>query len=152
MSKFESSIKQIGAPQQKVYDTLSDLRNLSLLKERFEQIKENIPAEERDKLDQLKNLAFDENSISIEAPMVGTIKMVIVEREEPKTIKFQGENSPIPLTFWIQLLPVSSETSKMRLTIDADVPFFLKGMVQKPLSEGIEKIAEALSRIPYNTI
>lgn len=152
MSKFESSIKQIAAPQQKVYNTLTDLRNLSLLKERFEQIKDSIPAEEQEKLNQLKDLTFDENSISIEAPMVGTIRMIIVEREEPKTIKMQSEQSPVALTFWIQLLPVTTESSKMRLTIDADIPFLLKGMVQKPLQEGIERIADALAMIPYENI
>lgn len=149
MSKFESSIKQIAAPQEKVYQTLSDLRNLALLKERFEQVKESIPAEEQEKLSQLKDLSFTEDSLAITAPMVGEIKMKIIEREEPKTIKFQSENAPVVFTFWIQLLPVTNETSKMRLTIDADIPFFLKGMVQKPLAEGIEKIAEALARVPY---
>lgn len=152
MSKFESSVRQIDAPQQKVYATLSDLRNLQLLKDRFEELKAKIPADELDKLQQLKDLTFDADSISITAPMIGAIKMVVVERDEPKTIKFASENSPVPLTFWIQLLPITDTTSKMRLTVDADVPFFLKSMVQKPLGEGIEKVAEALSMIPYNTI
>ena len=35
------------------------------------------------------------------------------------------------------------------LTIDADIPFFAKGMVAGPLQEGIEKVADALSMIPY---
>lgn len=152
MSKFESSIKQIAAPQQKVYDTLSDLRNLEGLKARFSQLKDQLPADEQEKLSQLKDLTFDADSISVSAPMVGEIKMRIIDREEPKTIKFQSEQSPVALTFWIQLLPVTAETSKMRLTIDADIPFFLKGMVQKPLSEGIEKIADALSMVPYGNM
>ena len=81
--------------------------------------------------------------------MVGDIKMRIVEREAPKTIKFETENSPVPFNFWIQLLPTDEAACKMKLTIKADLNPFIKGMVKKPLEEGIEKIAEALAMIPY---
>ena len=136
MSKFESSIKVIPYSQQAVYNTLSDLTNV-------ERIKDKIPQ------DKLEGLTFDRDSISMSMKPVGQVSMRIVNREEPKTIKFQSENSPQSFFFWIQLLPVTEGQCKMRLTIDADVPFFLKKMVQGPLAEGIEKIAEALAMIPY---
>lgn len=136
MAKFESSVKQIPYPQQAVYNMLSDLTNI-------ERVKNRVPE------DKLKDLSFDKDSISISVPPVGAVSMRIIEREEPKTIKFESANSPMPFNFWIQLLPVSETESKMRLTIKADIPFMLKGMVTKPLQEGIEKIAEALAMIPY---
>ena len=136
MSKFESSIKVIPYSQQTVYNTLSDLTNV-------ERIKDKIPQ------DKLEGLTFDRDSISMSMKPVGQVSMRIVNREEPKTIKFQSENSPLSFFFWIQLLPVTEGQCKMGLTIDADVPFFLKKMVQGPLAEGIEKIAEALAMIPY---
>ena len=37
----------------------------------------------------------------------------------------------------------------MKLTIKAELNMFIKGMVKKPLEEGIEKIADALAMIPY---
>ena len=136
MSKFESSIKQIAYPQQSVYNMLSDLTNI-------ERVKDKVPE------DKLKDLTFDKDTISISVSPVGQISMRIVERDEPKTIKFASENSPMLFNFWIQILPVSDTASKMKLTIDADIPFFAKGMVSGPLKEGIEKIAEALATIPY---
>ncbi|MGM9722950.1 MAG: SRPBCC family protein [Prevotella sp.] len=136
MAKFESSVKQIPYPQQAVYNMLSDLTNI-------ERVKDRVPE------DKLKDLSFDKDSISISVPPVGAVSMRIIEREEPKTIKFESANSPMPFNFWIQLLPVNETESKMRLTIKADIPFMLKGMVTKPLQEGIEKIAEALAMIPY---
>ena len=136
MSKFESSIKQIAYPQQSVYNMLSDLTNI-------ERVKDKVPE------DKLKDLTFDKDTISISVSPVGQISMRIVERDEPKTIKFVSENSPMSFNFWIQILPVSDTASKMKLTIDADIPFFAKGMVSGPLKEGIEKIAEALATIPY---
>lgn len=136
MAQFESSIKQIPYAQQKVYDMLSDLSNI-------DRVKDKIPE------DNLNDLTFDSDSISINASPVGNITMRIIEREEPKCIKFESENSPMPFNFWIQILPTSETASKIRLTIKADIPIFLKGMVTKPLQEGIEKIADALAMIPY---
>lgn len=152
MSKFESSVKQIAAPQQKVYGALSDLRFIQKMIASAERIKDKIPADQQEAIEKMKDLTVDADSVAVTAPMVGEVKMTIVERDEPKMIKFQSEKSPIPLTFWIQILPVTDETSKIRLTVDADLPFFLKGMAQKPLSEGIEKVADALTIVPYNSL
>lgn len=146
---FDSSIKQIFHKQESVYNTLSDLNNLQRLKDKFEQVKDQIPEDKKEQLDKIKDLTFDSDSISISAPMVGEIKMRIIDREAPKTIKFETENSPVPFNFWIQLLPTSETACKMKLTIKADLNPFIKGMVKKPLEEGIEKIADALAMIPY---
>ena len=80
---------------------------------------------------------------------MGEIRLHIVDREEPKTIKFETEQSPLPFNFWIQLLPLTETSCKMKLTIKAELNPFIKGMVQKPLQEGIEKIADVLQMINY---
>lgn len=138
MSKFESSIKHIQYPQTMVYAALSNLQNL-------EKVRDRLPA------DKVKDLSFDSDSLSISAPM-GSISMRIIEREEPKCIKFETENSPINANLWIQIVPEGEQACKMRLTIKADLNPFIKGMVAKPLQEGLEKIADALAMIPYSNI
>ena len=80
---------------------------------------------------------------------MGTIRLRIIEREEPKCVKFETEQSPMPFNLWIQVLPVDANNSKMKVTVKADIPFMLKGMVAGPLQDGIEKIADALSQIPF---
>ena len=135
MSKFESSIKHIPYPQTAVYATLSDLSNI-------EKVRDRLPA------DKIKDLQFDSDSVSINAPM-GSVTLRIIEREEPKCIKFAAENSPIAANLWIQIVPEGDAACKMRLTIKADLNPFIKGMVAKPLQEGIEKIADVLAIIPY---
>lgn len=132
---IESSIRQIDAPQQNVYDLLSNLENI-------EKVRDKIPE------DKVENLEFDHDSISIKTQL-GAIKLVIVNREEPKMIKFETAESPLPFNFWIQILPVTETTSKMKLTIKADINPFMAGMVKKPLQDGIEKIADALQMIKY---
>ena len=135
MATFESTIREINYPQQNVYNLLSDLSNIEKIKDRLPEYK-------------VKDLIFDENSISISYPM-GAVKLNIIEREEPKCIKFETAKSPLPFNLWIQILPMNESSCKMKLTIKAELNPFIKGMVSKPLQEGIEKIADALQMIKY---
>ena len=136
MTSFESSIKQIPYPQTAVYQSLSNLENL-------EKVRDRVPE------DKIKDFSFDRDSVSINVDPVGQISLRICEREEPKCIKFEAAQSPMPFNLWIQVLPVTETTSKMKLTLKADIPFVLKGMVSRPLQDGLEKIADALAQIPY---
>ena len=136
MSKFESSIKQINYPVEDVYRNISDLSNL-------ERVRDRVPQ------DKLQDFQFDSDSVQVSVSPVGTIKLRICEREENKCVKFETEQSPMPFNLWIQVLPVSATESKMKVTVKADIPFMLKGMVSGPLRDGVEKIADALSQIPF---
>jgi len=135
VTKFESSVKQIPYPVENVYRNISDLSNL-------ERVRDRIPE------DKLQDFQFDSDSVQVSVP-VGTIKLRIIEREENKCVKFETEQSPLPFNLWIQVLPVSETESKMKVTVKADIPFMLKGMVSGPLQDGVEKIADALAQIPY---
>ena len=135
-SKFESSVREIKSPQQKVYDALSNLQNL-------EKIRDRLPE------DKIQDFTFDNDSVSVNVPPVGSIALQNIEREEPKTIKFESVNSPIAFNLWIQLLPLTEETCKMKLTIKAELNPFIKGMVAKPLQEGLEKMADVIQMIQY---
>ena len=136
MTKFESSIKQIPYPVEAVYRNISDLSNL-------ERVRDRIPQ------DKLQDFQFDSDSVQVSVSPVGTIKLRICDREENKCVKFETEQSPLAFNLWIQVLSVSDTTSKMKVTVQADIPFMLKGMVSGPLQDGVEKIADALSQIPF---
>ena len=151
--KESSSVKNISAPVERVYATLSNLENLRPLIERAqndEGLREKMrQAEQENALEQLKDIEITADSIALPTPMFGTISMCIIEREEGKCIKFETQQSPVKANLWIQTLPVSSDQSKMKLTIDADIPFMLKAMVGGKLKDGVEKIADALAMINY---
>ena len=136
-TRFENSVKQIPYPQQAVYDMLSNLENISKVMDR-------VPA------DKIKDISFDRDHVSMSVDPVGAIKLAVCEREEPKCIKFQTEKSPVPFYVWIQMLPVTDTTSKMKITAEADLNPFIKTLVQKPLQDGVEQIADGLAQIQYN--
>lgn len=151
LSKFESEIKIIPQPTETVYQRFADLRNLQGLKERLndpavaEQMAANVPEEKMEEIRKyVEQMTFDEDSLQIASPM-GALTLRIVERETPKLIKLAGENTPLPIFLWIQLLPAGEEETKMRVTVGAEVNFFMKSMVAKPLQQAAEGLANILA-------
>ncbi|MBR5990075.1 MAG: SRPBCC family protein [Prevotella sp.] len=135
-SKFESSVKQIPYPQQAVYDNICDLHNL-------EKVRDRVPE------DKVNDFSFDQDTVSISVAPVGQLQLRICEREEPKCVKFETVQSPVPFHVWVQVLPVDENNSKMKVTVKAELNPFIKSMVEKPLQEGVEKIADALAQVHY---
>lgn len=139
--QFESNVKHVPYSQERVYNKLSDLNNLEGVRERLDMVK--------DKLDgKLEDMSFDRDSITLKVQGI-SLTLRIIEREPLKCIKFEGDKSPIPLNLWIQILPVTQEEAKMKVTIRAEVNRFMKAMVSKPLQEGVEKLADMLAMLPY---
>ena len=135
-TKFESSVKQIPYSQEAVFRNISDLRNL-------EKVRDRVPE------DKVQDFSFDEDTVSLNVAPVGELKLRIIERDEPKCVKFETAQSPVPFNVWIQVLPVTDTTSKMKVTVKAELNPFIKGVVSGPLQDGVEKIADALSQIKY---
>lgn len=136
MSQYESSVKCIPYPQEKVYAKLEDLNNI-------EGIKDKLPQ------DKIKDLAYSRDEASVNVPPIGNVTLRVINREEPKCIKLEVAGSPIPILIWIQIIPDSESASKMRVVAKAEINLMLRSMIEKPLKEGIEKIADALSMIAY---
>lgn len=139
--QYESGIKQIPYSQQRVYDKVSDLSHLAQFQDRLNELPQ-------DKI-KVEDIQFDADSISFSVSPVGRLELRIIEREEPKCVKFEATTSPIPLTLWIQIVPTAAEACKIKLTLRTELNIFIKGMIQKPLKEGLEKLADMLAMIPY---
>lgn len=136
MTKFESSIKTIPYSQEQVYNKVSDLGNL-------ESCKEYLPK------DKVQNISFDSDSLSFTVSPIGQLTLKIVEREPCKCVKLGGVESPIPFNLWIQLVAISENECKIKITLGMELNPFMKAMVQKPIHEGLEKMVDILSAIKY---
>ena len=136
MTTFESTIKQVQASQKAVYAKLSDLNNLAKVKDRLPEHK-------------VKNMTFDTDTLSMQAPPIGTITLKIVAREPESCITFGTTSSPLPFDLQIHISPVSETESQLQLVINMEVNPFIKNMIQRPLQDGLEKMADLLAMIPY---
>lgn len=139
MAEFTSEVKTIPYPDADIFSVLSDLNNLELAKDRIPQ-------------DKIKDFSFDTDSCTVTVDPIGKVRFVIIDREPNNTIKFEAEQVPIDLKMWIQLKSSGEAETKMKLTIKADLNPFLKPMVSKPLQQGLDKVADILSSLPYSKI
>ena len=160
MAEYKSEVKQVYYPIENVYDKLSDLTNLAVIQQNVDnpELQKRILEQAGDKLtpeklaevaDKIRALQFTPDTVSGQAGPVGNVTLRIIEREPNKTIKFAVEGAPIQANLWIQLLPASDTQCAMRLTLKADLNFFIKQMIGSKLKEGVNGLAQMLAQIPY---
>ncbi|SHI46766.1 hypothetical protein SAMN05444280_102178 [Tangfeifania diversioriginum] len=146
MEKYVSEVKLIDHNQQIIFEYLSNFENLSeyLNSGLIEKITKQVP--------QVKITDFesDRDSCKFNITGMGVARIRIVNREPFKTIKVESSGGlPLSFTFWIQLLPETPHQTKMRLTLHADMNMMIKMMAGNKLAEGINQLAETLSKLPY---
>lgn len=160
MSEYKSEVKHIWAPVDRVYGKLSDLTNMAAIQQNLDNpmVRQQIMQQSEGKLteekldeivEKIRSLEFTPDSVSGDAPAVGRVTLRIIEREENKTIKFALEGVPIDANLWIQLLPAAGDQCAMRAVVKADLNFFIKQMVGSKLQQGVEGLADMLSKLPY---
>ena len=138
MTEFTSQIRTIPHNDARVFAVLSDLSNM-------QRVRQSLPQ------DSVKAFTLTDDRCSFEVSPIGKIEFHIVDREPNKTIKFETTQSPVPLLLWIQLKQVSENDTRMKMTVRAELNPFLKPMVSKPMQEAVDKIAEILATLPYET-
>jgi hypothetical protein len=159
MTEYKSEVKTIYASQERVFEKLSDLNNLAVVQQNLDnpQLRERILEQAGDKvspeqvnsiLERLRSLQFDADSVSGNSPL-GQVGLRIIERESPKTVKFQVEGAPVNANMWIQLLPAAEEQCALRLTVKADLNFFIRQMIGSKLQQGVDGLATMLASLPY---
>lgn len=146
ISKYTSEIKFVNHEQETVFNYLSNFENLSqyINKSLLEKITEQVP--------QIKITDFESDSDSCRFKIsgMGQSEISIVNREPHQAIKIASSGSmPMNITFWIQLLPATSGQTKMKLTLHAEMSMMIKMMAGKKLEEGINQLADMLTKLPY---
>ena len=146
LEEFTSSVKLINHNEQVVFNYLSNFQNLSsyLNSGLIEKITEKVPGIK------ITNFSSNQDSCAFNITGMGIAEIKIVNREPFKTIKVESSGGlPVSFTFWVQLIPVDSFQTKMRLTLHVEMSMMIKMMAGSKLEEGIDKLADTLSILPY---
>ena len=103
MEKYESKQQQILLPAAAVYAAVSRFDNLT-------------PAV----ADKVEEWQADENHCSFKAKGF-TVKLQIIDKEEPKYVKITGDDGGVPIDFffWIQLHAADENDTRIRLVLHA---------------------------------
>jgi hypothetical protein len=136
-STYESKVTSAACDAHTMYGVLGNFENL-------ERVKDLIPK------DKVQEMEVSTDTIRIKVDGLGQkITIRIVDRIEDDTIKMTADNSPIPLTFWIQLKQVSPADTRIRLTLRTEIPFMFRLMVEGKLQKGLDDAADMLAKFPY---
>ena len=147
LEKYTSQVKLIQQNEQVVFNYLSNFENLAtyLNSGLIEKITEKVP--------QIKITDFssDRDSCKFNITGLGMAEIRVVNREPFSTIKVESSGGlPISFTFWIQLMPVDNFSTKMRLTLHAEMSMIIKMLAGNKLDEGIDRLADTLASLPYH--
>ncbi len=146
LQKYESDIKQIEQNNEVVYNYLSNFDNLSSY------VNDDLLSKMNEAVPQIKVTDFesDNDSCRFNISGLGQAEIRIIEREPEKTIKIASSgNLPMGITFWIQILPVTPYQCKIKLTLHAEMSMMIKMMVNSKLKDGINQVADMLTKLPY---
>ena len=129
MAKIESKKVLVAAPAQTVFDFLADFSH-------FEQL---LPA------DKVSKVAIQPESISFQINGLASIGMRLASTQVPTLLHIVSEGkNPFDFTLDIHLKEVSSNSTEAFLIFDGNMNPFLKMMVEKPLTQFFNQLAERL--------
>jgi len=144
MTEFNSSENTLDASAQTVFDKLSDLSNLKTFLANVPEDK--IPADKREMFEKLQ---IEPDSILIEGGPTGQVKLEVTERKSPTLIKLKATNMPIDVALLLHIIPVDNTQCRTRVSVEADIPVFLKAMVSRPMQQLVDQFAQVLSAIKF---
>jgi carbon monoxide dehydrogenase subunit G len=127
-----SKTGKIANTDQRVFKFYSDLRNISRL----------VPSD-------VQEWNATENSCSF---IVKGQRMAlhIVDKEEFKTIKIQGDDgSPYKFTMWLQLKSLSAYETAVRIVVHVELNMLMRTAAKKPIQQGVDQIIDYMKMLPY---
>lgn len=129
MEQYESKQVQIHRPASMIYNLIADFSNFTpILK------------------DKVENWEATRDTCSFTAKGFN-VSLRIVEREENKLVKIEGEDgTPFDFKLWIQLREIDSADTRMRLVLNVKLNMMMKMMLGKKLENGIDEMAENIAR------
>ncbi|MDE7154072.1 MAG: hypothetical protein K2O00_06475 [Muribaculaceae bacterium] len=137
MSKYSGKPSMVNRSNTELFSKLS---NVDAMRERFEQIPDDVKA-------QAGQLRFEDNRLIIVTPQAGEIAFAIKSAKEPEQIVYSAEHSPVPLNLVVDLKPVSENSTEVTTSIDVELPMMLRPLVGPQMQKAADKLAEVISQL-----
>jgi carbon monoxide dehydrogenase subunit G len=128
LEKYQSKQVQINRPDWMIYRLLSDFNNFTPML-----------------ADKVENWQVDGDTCSFTAKGF-SLSLRMVEKTPYTTVKISGDQgSPFEFVFWIQLVRVAENDTRMRLTLHAELNMMIKMMIGKKLEQALDQIADQVA-------
>lgn len=131
MALYKSKIATVNKPFNEIYGKVSDLKNL-------EQFRDRLPQEHSE------GFECDTDYVQFKVAPIGEVALRIVERNDD-SIRLKVEKLPFKADMLLNIGNISQSATEIQLVLDADLPFFVKPMVDSKLGEGMDKMVDMLA-------
>lgn len=146
METYKSDVAIINADINRVFDRLSHPGSFNeALKPQVQEAADKLPQEV---LDNLKNVTFEGDSLSVQTPM-GPIKLGVTDSVAPNRVTYGAMQSPVAFSLVIELTSTGAETTEAVAAINLDIPKLLVPMIGGKLKEGAKQFGRILPKLPY---
>ncbi len=122
---------------------LGDVLDFMLEKARNEG--RELPADLEQSLDKV---TFDIDGITFPAGSAGVMTLRLGQCTPDTRIEYTGANSPLPLSLIFNLIPLGEGNCEAEVTFRADVPVFVRPMIQNPMKKAVNMFSDILCKIP----
>jgi len=133
--KIESKIGKSDSSDQSIYKFISNFHNFRDL----------LPA------DKVSGWEASEDKCSFQVDPLGRTGLMIVDKEPYSLVKMSSdpEYSSYEFTIWVQLKKVSSDDTRIRITIEPKVNMMLMPMVKGPLKKLADGLVEKMESFDF---
>lgn len=140
MQSYTSRAFELKKGIDPLFQLISKPTNLAPLAQKFD-----------DKLP-VKDLKLTDDEISFSVSPLGEIIMKRTEVLEPNMVKYESVKSPVPVKLVLNLSKESEEVTLGQVTVETNVPPFLRGMVKGKVQPALEKLADTLELIDFDRL
>lgn len=131
MTNYKSNLITVQKTQSEVFNFLSDYNNFGKL----------MP-------EQVTNWQSTDTECSFTIQGMASLQMKIVERRANDLISMESfGKTPLKFTLSVNIEPLNEESCTALVSIDADINPMLKMMLDKPLSNLVEKLATKIPQV-----
>jgi carbon monoxide dehydrogenase subunit G len=131
MTNYKSNLITVQKTQSEVFNFLSDYNNFGKL----------MP-------EQVTNWQSTDTECSFTIQGMASLQMKIVERRANDLISMESfGKTPIKFTLFVNIEAVNDQSCTALVSIDADINPMLKMMLDKPLSNLVEKLATKIPQV-----
>jgi hypothetical protein len=139
MTEFVSELKVIQHSDSDIFRVLSDLRNLEL-------VKGMIPE------DKIKDFNFDKDTVSFTVDAIGKVTFEVIDRQPNRQVRFKSLRLPFDIIMELNLNSIAEKETELSMLVQTNLNPFMRGMVEKPMKEAVNRISDALTKLPYDKI
>ncbi|MGB0176539.1 MAG: SRPBCC family protein [Owenweeksia sp.] len=130
MLHLESKTVTVNKPAEDLYDRLRDFRNFSQL----------MP-------ESVQKFEADDNSFMFQMKGLPEVRVMVDEEQRPEMIKLRSASSKLNFTMTCHINAKGDDTCESHFEFNGDFNMMMRMMVEKPLKNFLENLADKLAEI-----